>query len=476
MKAHIYSTILVFILLFTSCSKEFLDVKNTQNLYRESYVKDLTTMEDYLRGIYLRLAVFSFESGEIESSYSELVADNLRAVSTTSSVLTRPIYNWTQKNNSSIYQIWKNGYATIRMCNFVIEDVNKFKNENQAKAENMKGQAFALRAMIHFKLVNVFGQHYTYTANASHYGVPYITTSDITQPYTRITVARVYQEMINDLNSAIGLLPTKVSDTRFMNKQAAKALLARIYLFKEDYIKAKALAKEVADQVPLMTIGAGYPDDIFKWKSPETTETLFQLSPNSIYQQYLGIYLRGSLIKFVATDDIANSLTENLEDVRFNWIKDSTISGNRVRLIKKFPAGVAPELPEVSAKPEVAYYPAILRSSEMFLTVAEAAAKTNDEALSKTYLNAVRKRAGLANADVTATGGALLDSIYKERRKELSFEGLRMFDLQRSKRDVVRKDALPGSPTNLPYPNDRSVAPIFFTEIQLAGVPQNPGY
>ncbi|WP_315816497.1 RagB/SusD family nutrient uptake outer membrane protein [Paraflavitalea speifideaquila] len=76
--------------------------------------------------------------------------------------------------------------------------------------------------------------------------------------------------------------------------------------------------------------------------------------------------------------------------------------------------------------PSIDYYPPIIRSSEMYLTAAEASAKINDDNTAKFYLNAIRKRADPTIADITATGNALIDSIYKERRKELCFEGFRM--------------------------------------------------
>ncbi|WP_350340319.1 RagB/SusD family nutrient uptake outer membrane protein [Paraflavitalea speifideaquila] len=84
--------------------------------------------------------------------------------------------------------------------------------------------------MVHFKLLNIFAQGYLFTANAGHPGIPYITTSDITKPYSRQTVAEVYTNLVADLQSALVLLPTFLNDCRIMNKQAAKALLADIFI------------------------------------------------------------------------------------------------------------------------------------------------------------------------------------------------------------------------------------------------------
>ncbi len=475
MKRHTYLIILL-IGLFYSCTKEFLDVNNTEQLFRESYVKDLTSMQEYLRGAYYNLC-FNIESGESNSSYPELVADNLRPFSGTSSPATAAHYNWAQEAVVSAARnlnlLWRNSYMTIRMCSFVIDNVDKYRGEGTAWADDIKGQALAIRALIHFKLVNIFSQPYTFSPDALHPGVPYITTSDITRPYTRQSVSEVYAGMIEDLSKAIGLLAEMATDNRYMNRPAARALLARVYLFKEDYVNAKKLAEEVVAIVPLLSAAAGYPNDIFKLKAPSATETLFQLTPMSV--NTLGRWVRRTPVKFVATTDIAGILQENADDVRISWIKDTTVSGKKYHLVTKFPTAVTPEFPSITS-PDIAYYTPVLRSSEMALTVAEAAARTGDEAVARTYLNAIRKRANPSIGDVTASGAALIDSIFKERRKELSFEGIRMFDLQRWKMGVNRTDVLPGSPGKLAFPSSKALSPIPLDEVRLAGIPQNENY
>jgi starch-binding outer membrane protein, SusD/RagB family len=475
MKNLKYIVILLFV-LNCSCKKDFLEVDDTTQLYRESYIKDLTTMEEYLRGAYYYLSV-NVDAGESNSTYPELTADNLRPITQTSSAATLSHYNWVQEAVVSAAKnmntFWKNSYMTIRMVSFAVDKTDEFRKESPEWADNIKGQAYAVRALLYFKLINMFAQPYTFTADASHPGVPYITTSDITQSYSRQSVGEVYDGMIADLSKAIELLPETVTDNRYMNRVAAKALLARVYLYKEDFTNAKKLAEEVVAQAPLMTIAAGYPNDMFKFKAPATTETLFQLVPNS--SNAFNRWVRRSPIKFCATKDIADMLLENPNDIRKSWVKDTTISGNKYQLVKKYPTAVTPDIPTLTA-PDLAYYKPELRSSEMVLTAAEAAAKAGDEPKARTYLDAIRKRANPAIADVTATGAALLDSIYKERRKELSWEGLRIYDLQRWKTGVNRIDVLAGTSGKLPYADKKAIAPIPMDEIRLAGISQNDGY
>ncbi|WP_394334995.1 RagB/SusD family nutrient uptake outer membrane protein [Niastella yeongjuensis] len=217
-----------------------------------------------------------------------------------------------------------------------------------------------------------------------------------------------------------------------------------------------------------MTISAGYPNDLFKNKSPEQTEVLFQATPVAV-GGFLGYSLK-SAFYHVATNDIASILRENSNDVRKNWVKDTT--GSRIKVVK-FPSSVAGALFPVA---EGDYYSPVLRSSEMFLIAAEASMRTGNENDARMFLNAIRRRANTTISDVTATGPALLDSIYKERRKELCFEGTRMFDLQRWKLGVQRQDVFQGYQSTLLFPDNKAISPIPGQDVNLMRLSQNDGY
>ncbi len=475
-----YCLIACMALGHTSCKKDFLEVENTGQLYRQNYVKDLTTMEHFLNGIYILINGI-YEHG-YTASYPDLVADNLKPASATSSQLLLPHYAWSQQAEDllefipsslsmSMNSSWTNGYQIIRACSFVIEDIEKYRSENSSKADNIKGQAYAIRAMVHIKLVNIFAQSYKFTDDASHPGIPYINTSDISKPYSRQTVSKVYDNIIADLDDAIQLLPSEVTDTRYMNSAAAKAFLARTYLFKGDYTNAKSLAAEICLRFPLLKITGGYPSALFRNRLPSQTEVMYRLVPINIsgnLSNFLGRFFVSPL-NYMPTNDIVTLLTENRDDVRKFWVTNGNVT--------KFPTGAAPEVSPQPLSPASAYYPSMIRSSEMFLTVSECAAKLGDEVTARSFLDSVRQRANPSVGKLSATGAALLDSIYKERRKELCFEGIRMFDLQRMKMSVQRGvDAVFPNAISLPFYSKMAVAPIPVWDVKLAGLSQNPGY
>lgn len=472
MKHYKYQIILVtFIIILTSCKKSFLEVADKSAVTRQDYVVDLKTTGDFLNGIYIMLAN-NLYSQSYNQIYPEIVADNIKPNTSTSRYLNAHYY-WSQVNdpiesNVNMNDIWITGYQIIRACSFAIEKAKEFRSQDPAKADDFVGQSLTIRSYVHFLLVNTFAQSFNFTVNASHPGIPYVTTHDWTVPVTkRETVAEVYNGIISDLNEAKQLLSPNSTNPRLMNRNAAKGLLARVYLFKEDFAGAKNLAREVSDLVPIMT--SDYPANLF---TDRETEALFQLHPaeygvNATFStNFQGRYF-ASPRRFLATGDIGTLLTQDPLDARKIWVTAS--SGNW--RIAKYPQGVIPGF----SVPSASYYQTLIRSSEMYLIAAECYANLNNDS-ARYYLDAIRQRANPAALPSTATGADLLDSIYVERRKELAFEGLRMFDLLRWKKGVNRTDAWNSGLKILPYPSSKAIAPIPYREIELSGLQQNPSY
>lgn len=456
----------------SSCKKDFLEVVDKTVLLKQGYVIDLATTGHYLNGIYNMLAQDYVNGGYMP--YPEITADNMK---TTRSDEFVQAYNWRFQSTSlsgkgEPINMWTKYYAIIRSCNYVIEKADTYRSQDETKANSFKGQALAIRAMVHFTLCNMFAQAYNFTADASHPGIPYITSSDIETPVSRQTVKEVYSLMIQDLTTALALLPDTVSFTReLLNHQAAKALLARIYLFKEDYTAAKNICRQVLTSAPILT-ASDYPA---KQYTAADNEALFRMPPGAnasanYYGVFIGYYssLAGGELIYTATNDIAKILRENVADKRANWVKDTLGTWQ----IRKFPKKVTSTFPLADGD----YYQSVIRSSEICLTAAEAYAKLNMEDSARHYTDAIRQRANPSLANLTATGPALLDTIYKERRKEMCFDGLRMWDLKRWKMGVQRMDSNNPNALSLPYPSNKSVAAIPRTDVELNNLQQNPGY
>src|SRR5690606_1407442 len=126
-------------------------------------------------------------------------------------------------STGQVSTMWNESYHQIYLANAVLQGVEQSASLTDAEKAQLRGEALFVRALVHFYLVNEFGD------------VPYITTTDYQQNslVLRMPTERVYEKIANDLQEAATLLPQdyySANRTR-PNTFAARALLARTYLY-----------------------------------------------------------------------------------------------------------------------------------------------------------------------------------------------------------------------------------------------------
>ena len=161
-------------------------------------------------------------------------------------------------------------------------------------------------------------------------------------------------------------------------------------------------------------------------------------------------------------------------DVRLGWFRES----GDLNFIEKYPGRRADyTIPENEVNVAVNNHP-IFRLAEMYLNAAEAEALLGNNETAATLLSAITTRAGAA--PVLETDDDLVNRIKDERRKELCFEGHRLWDLQRWHENVERTDLTsPNIISEVEYGSYLYAYPIPDREIQANPViaeQQNPGY
>ncbi len=123
--------------------------------------------------------------------------------------------------------------------------------------------------------------------------------------------------------------------------------------------------------------------------------------------------------------------------------------------------------------------PVMLRWAEVILNRAEAYAKLGKTTEALADVNVIRTRAGLSGTELFSVGNmhgyaSVLDVVLDERRLELAFEGHRMFDVYRNKRDMDRRFA-GAHPWEIVKYDDRKIQyPIPYDEVTVSGIEQNP--
>jgi hypothetical protein len=366
------------------------------------------------------------------------------------------------------YALWRDAYTAINRANMVILNGETFEPPAALVGDlnQLLGEAYALRGLAHFDLVKMYGQHYTFTADASHPGVPIVLEPDITALPSRNTVGEVYAQAISDLNRGVSLMTTARAGAVMMSPEAAQAILSRIYLYMGDWANAESMASAVINSGRHSLLSGTALVDIFV--SGNTSEAIFEIAmsaDDTRGSDHLGgMYRDSGYGDYLPARDLLDLIDS--ADTRWGWfdVDDALAGAYASHRVDKWPTDQ-----NYDNVP-------IVRLAEMYLNRAEARARTGQDGGAQADLNMIRQRSLPSAPAVTATGQALLDEIALERRIELGYEGHRIHDLMRNKQGFTRNDCT-GDVCSMSYPCNYCVLPIPQLETDTnPNIGQNAGY
>ncbi|MFN3597430.1 MAG: RagB/SusD family nutrient uptake outer membrane protein [Rubricoccaceae bacterium] len=359
-------------------------------------------------------------------------------------------------DNASFLGIWRTLYAGIGRANNVIAFAPGVPGISQAEVRQYTGEAYFLRALHYFNLANYFG------------GVPIVTTPTRTvgevENRPRASADEVYALVEQDLRRIIdgNLLAGFDAGPGRASEGAAKALLARLYLYRGRYADAGALADDVIRNYGYTLIG----NFNALYEAQNTTEAIFEVQFNQNDSNSHAFFFfpasnaanpaeSGGRRMYAPRPSLVNAYSEP-GDVRFaRTIGNAAVSGNPVYYGRKYFRITSSDDNFI-----------VLRLADMLLIRAEAAARAGQLVPALADLNRIRERAGLP-ALVALSQEALIDAILLERRRELAFEGHRFWDLKRTGR----------AQATLGIDATRLLFPIPQTELDVnPALTQNPGY
>lgn len=341
---------------------------------------------------------------------------------------------------------WQSPYVVIGRANRIIAAAEGGKLsdavEAKAKIEQYAAESKVLRALAHFDLVRIYGKPYTEDQGAS-LGVPLVTeVLESNAKPARSTVAEVYTQVVKDLTEAISsnALATE-TEPGYVSVWGAKAILSRVYLNMGDYANALSVAEDI-----IKNSGAALwtRDQYLKaWDAgtPNESEFLFRLNvsgstDNNDLNGIGNLQGRDGYKEMVATKKFVDMLSADANDVRNDMFLPATadkevaaFGTNKVYLNKL--RGQGGNLRNVTIIP-------IIRLSEVYLTAAECAFRTNDKAKAVEYLNDLVKNRTTSASALATESDITLDRILIERRKELIGEGQRYFDALRNNETITR--------------------------------------
>jgi len=499
MRLKIFFTLILTAAIGISCD-DLIEVKTRSQLTEELVLKDVVTSQAFLNGI-LAITRNAGYYGNNFVIFPELLADNCKLVNAGD----RSGRGLNQSINLSgaHINIWFL-YQTINRVNILLDAIAKGDVVITSQADaitinRIKGQALFMRALFYFDLVRTYSYNPNHIVDGWDKGVPYIVEpvrakDEIAFP-SRPTILSNYEAIEADLLASIEAFtatgsPNGVTVNRNIPTRAAsQALLARLYLYWAGplYPEKYALASQYATEA----INSAFSVLVTTPAALNTQWTVNQVNSESIFEVSIanqaenlggdnalqGWYTRqvnaaGQRVTgwgdVIASDELLAEYNQTL-DARFTSLTQ--------RAVRDFEPINSRETRKYNATGALVFghdnIP-VIRIAEMFLIRAEAnlLGAAPDENAARADLNVVRTRCGLTALDGTTTGAALVTELFAERRRELAFEGHRLFDLTRRGLDVLK----PGGNV-IEYEDFRVLANVPLVEIQgNPNLEQNPGY
>lgn len=480
-------------LLMVSC-KKWIDVQPRTQIRDDVFFSKESGFTAALNGVYLSMGDASLYGREMTCGLVDVVGQQYTLRSTFGAQVYMDAQAYLYKQPSVqllIDSIWQKSYNAIANLNNLIGNFEKadtaiFSPGNYAV---LKGEAYALRAFLHFDLARLFAP--SYLAGRNMQAIPYITEFR-PQVVPKSTVEGVMLKVLADLRKAESLLvqdpiaqasisATVLTDRKLkMNLYAVKAMLARVYLWMGDKPKALDYAKQVID------IAA----QKFPWVSRGVVATTAEETRNRIFSGELLFNLQvTSLASNIRTAtfnlDTASVPTGGGRTTALNIVDytrayeqyetnatNGGAGGNDIRwlyLIRKYTSSNAPFTAAFFSKLyQYGNMPAdasrripLIRISEMYYIAAECLKQT-DITTAIDYLNQVRTARNLAALGTSLSEEQLDQEIFKEYRKEFPAEGQIFFYYKR-----LDKSAIPGA--TQPFDKSRYLFPLPVGELEFGG-------
>jgi starch-binding outer membrane protein, SusD/RagB family len=451
-KKYVCIVMILFLLTAVGCKKLVQVDEPDDSLTTSTVFSNDSLAQAAVDGLYIKImnsSKFLLNGGM--SLFPGLSADEL-VRTTTSTNEDQFYYNAISPKNLFLNSnLWKAAYSHIYQCNICIEGLHKSTGVTNELKTRLTGEVLFVRALCYYYLVNLFGD------------VPVVvgTNADVNALLSRAPASQVYLRIEADLLAASDALSASNNKSR-PTQYAAKALLARAYLYMQNWSKAAEMASAVINSGQFFL--EGDLNTVFKTTSKEA---IFQWAPVvDKVNSPEGLIFIPSNANLRPNYALTAGLLAAFEpgDLRKkNWINTVTLSQ----------AYSYPYKYKIFLSNNVSEYNVVLRLAEQYLIRSEALGQLNRITEAVDDVNRIRSRAQLPEIATSISRDQFFQTIEQERRVELFAEwGHRWFDLKRTNRaDAVLN--VKGSNWQL----SDQLYPIPFSELETGpNLEQNPGY
>ncbi len=484
----IWATLCLLLVTF-SCTDDFVDRDAAYSIDSENY---FNSEDDYYQAL---IAVYDIlQSTYVNVLLGEIASDNTLCggESATDVVGFQQVDDMIHTPiNDNLQDIWNWNFAGVNRANYIMEfkDKTDFDGKEQILAETR-----FLRAYFYFELVKWFG------ALPLKGDARFVINDE--KSIARSSVEDVYAAIEEDLQYAINNLSVTPPAVGRVSKGAAQALLGKAYLYQEKFTEAAAVLEDViaSGNYTLVTDLA----TLFEEEQENGTESVFEIqytdvegagfdclqcSEGNVAVGYNGIrnydgptFSSGYSFNvptaeaYNAFDESDTRRTYTVLDIEA-WAADTGATyGTGYEHTGYFNRKYLPRTRSDEAQSDLNLtnpnnYRAI-RYADVLLMAAEAYNRGGiNDTKAQEYVNEVRERAfGNSDHNISATGSALTDLIWEERRLELMGEGHRFFDLVRTGEAASHIDGF--------TTGKNEIFPVPYEEIQFSNGnwEQNPNY
>jgi hypothetical protein len=395
-----------------SC-EDFLDVSPQNSIPSDKAITDAGTLraaiigaynslQGYYSGNFVSLGVMPADYVSYNGTLNQYLQLDQNAIPN-DNVITVSVYQWI--------------YRAINSANSLIDAIGKLNDPllSQTERDNILGEAYFIRALGYFDLARGWGGVQIQLKPTS--------SLEALKGIKRSSLEQTYDQVLADLVEAESLLPEDASTRNRAQKSTARALRARLHLYREQWEEAEAYATEVINNTKYALVK---PYGAFFTAPFLTEESVFELSfslndPNSYWNMWFPASLGGQY-------------TLKPSEKAVKLLNDPEIGGNRNAAIAGTDDNVYGRLYNTAGQSIDPAY--VIRIAELYLIRAEARAKKASPDLQGAAddLNKVRERAGIPAWAEQNSASRLIQAIEDENGVEFAFEAHRWFDLVRTKR------------------------------------------
>ena len=406
-----YISYIMALLLLSGC----LDIKLEDQYSDPDAITTVDTARELLASAYNSLPRHQMEFSVLSDDF---VPTNL----TGKYAELQNLYAWTEKDMETLSDlVWNEYYMTIAIVNALLPRLDNVQPQD-VEVEKIRSEAKALKAMCYFDLLRLYGPVYS-PENLSKEGI--ILKDRLELDFLPRSTVQDCAEEIETLLDEAASVNNDDTEVFYLSTSAVKALQAEFELYKGDFDAAVSAGLPLLDGAESRWTKSNY-DNL--WADNTSDDRLF--APYIFDSFYTDLcYDKASGDYFVLNP----SVTYDQEDVRRDWAAYTVdMNGGQVQTLGKYNRMYYDNV--------TVRYINTLRYSGVCFTVAEAYARDGADGKAVETVNRLLSSYGAQILDEALTGEELIEAILREKQKEFAGEGVRLFDLKRHGKTLVKKD------------------------------------